>query len=156
MFSKVRSCCIWSEALKLAFYLILAYFNWLACCAFPIGESSGRTERTNGFVSVLICLKLNITFCVSRIRWCRCTSYGQKTPGRPLLALLGNKYLLKATKLMLTLFRINSIDISMVIMFLLEKKPYMPMKNSAVLTNKICVSGISCILIWRLNFRVRR
>ncbi len=33
------------------------------------------------------------------------------------LELIGNKYLLNATKLMLTEFRINSIDISMVIRF---------------------------------------
>jgi hypothetical protein len=61
--------------------------------------------------------------------------------------LSGNKYLLNATKLMFTLFSINSMDMSMVIMFLLVNKPYMPIKNKAVLTNRICVNGISFILI---------
>jgi hypothetical protein len=42
---------------------------------------------------------------------------------------------------MLMLFKISSIDISMVIMLRRVNSPYMPMKNKAVLTNKICVSG---------------
>jgi len=49
----------------------------------------------------------------------------------------GYKYLLKATKLMFTLLRMSSIDISMVIIFLLVKKPYIPIKNKAVLTNSM-------------------
>src|SRR5580765_7433648 len=55
----------------------------------------------------------------------------------------GYRYLLNATKLMLTLFRINSTAISMVIIFRRVNNPYMPMKNKAVLTNKIWV-----IVIW--------
>ncbi len=51
--------------------------------------------------------------------------------------LSGYKYLLKATKLMFTLLRISSTDINIVIIFLLVKKPYTPIKNRAVLTNKI-------------------
>ena len=48
----------------------------------------------------------------------------------------GYMYLLNTTKLMFTLFRISSIDMSMVIIFLLVKKPYTPIKNKAVLTIK--------------------
>ncbi len=43
---------------------------------------------------------------------------------------------------MFTLFSISSIDISIVIIFRRVNKPYMPMKNSAVLTNNICDTGI--------------
>jgi hypothetical protein len=57
----------------------------------------------------------------------------------------GYKYLLKATKLMLTLFSISSIAISIVIRFLLVNSPYIPIKNRAVLTNRICETGISVI-----------
>jgi hypothetical protein len=57
--------------------------------------------------------------------------------------LSGNKYLLKATKLIFTLLSISSIDINMVIKFLLVNKPYIPMKNRAVLRNRIWVKGIS-------------
>jgi hypothetical protein len=56
-------------------------------------------------------------------------------------SLSGYKYLLNATKLMLTLFSINSIAISIVIILRRVNRPYMPIKNSAVLTNKICDSG---------------
>jgi len=56
--------------------------------------------------------------------------------------LSGYRYLLNATKLILTLFRISSIDISMVIMFLLVNKPYMPMKKSAVLIKSTWLNGI--------------
>jgi hypothetical protein len=66
----------------------------------------------------------------------------KKTPSR----LFGYKYLLKATKLMFTLFRISSTDISIVIIFLLVKKPYTPIKNMAVLTKRICDKGISLTL----------
>ena len=52
-------------------------------------------------------------------------------------SLSGYKYLLNATKLMFTLFSISSIDISIVIRFLRVNNPYMPIKNRAVLTNKI-------------------
>ncbi len=65
----------------------------------------------------------------------------------------GYRYLLKATKLILTLFRMSSILISMVIMFLLVKSPYMPMKKSAVLTNNICDSGIDAMLYLLNDFR---
>src|SRR4051812_31674548 len=65
----------------------------------------------------------------------------KKIPSR----LPGYRYLLKATKLIFTLFNISSIAISIVIIFLLVKKPYIPMKNNAVLTNKMCVNGISVI-----------
>ena len=59
----------------------------------------------------------------------------------------GYRYLLKATKLMLTLFKINSTDISMVIIFRRVNKPNIPIKNKAVLTNKIWVNGMSFMLI---------
>jgi hypothetical protein len=58
----------------------------------------------------------------------------------------GYKNLLKATKLMLTLFRISSTAISILIMFLRVNNPYMPIKNRAVLTNKIWVIGTSLML----------
>jgi hypothetical protein len=57
----------------------------------------------------------------------------------------GNRYLLNATKLMLTLFNISSMDISMVIKLRLVNKPYIPIKNKAVLTKRICVNGTSNI-----------
>ncbi len=47
---------------------------------------------------------------------------------------------------MLTLFNISSIDMSIVIMFRRVNKPYIPIKNSAVLTKRICEIGISLIL----------
>ena len=51
--------------------------------------------------------------------------------------LSGYKYLLKATKLILTLFSISSTDINMVIIFLRVNKPYIPIKKRAVLTKRI-------------------
>src|SRR5258706_15345389 len=51
--------------------------------------------------------------------------------------LCGHKYLLNAIKLRFTLFNINSTLMSIVIRFLLVKKPYTPIKNSAALINKI-------------------
>ena len=66
----------------------------------------------------------------------------KKTPSR----LPGYKYLLKATKLIFTLLRSSSIDMSIVIRFLLVNSPYIPIKNNAVLTKRICVSGTSFIL----------
>ena len=67
----------------------------------------------------------------------------KKTPSR----FCGNRYLLKATKLMFTLFKMSSIDMRMVIMFLRVKNPYIPIKNKAVLINKICDNGISFIFL---------
>src|SRR5688572_11918339 len=67
-------------------------------------------------------------------------------------SLSGYRYLLKRTKLIFTLFNINSIDINMVIMLRRVNKPYMPMKNKAVLTNKICEIGISAIVFFRFCF----
>ena len=61
-------------------------------------------------------------------------------------SLSGYRYLLKATKLMFTLFSISSIYISMVIRLRLVNKPYMPVKNKAVLTNNICVNGT--VFMW--------
>ena len=58
---------------------------------------------------------------------------------------LGKRYLLKATKLMLTLFRISSTDISIVIRFLLEKNPNTPRKNSVELKIKTCSKGTCSI-----------
>jgi len=58
------------------------------------------------------------------------TNRVKKTPS----SWLGYRYLLKAIKLRLTLFSINSMDINMVIMFLLVKKPYTPKKNRAELS----------------------
>jgi hypothetical protein len=49
----------------------------------------------------------------------------------------GHTYLLKAMKFKFTLFKINSILMSIVIKFLLVKNPNAPIKNSAVLINKI-------------------
>src|SRR6185436_19459817 len=60
-------------------------------------------------------------------------------------SLSGYRYLLNTTKFMFTLFSINSIDISIVIMLRRVNKPYMPIKNKAVLTNKICDIGMSVI-----------
>ncbi len=54
----------------------------------------------------------------------------------------GYRYLLKTTKLMFTLFRISSIDISIVIRLRRVNKPYMPIKKRAVLTNNIWLTGI--------------
>ena len=50
----------------------------------------------------------------------------------------GYKYLLNATKFILTLLSISSSDIKIVIRFLLVKKPYMPIKKRQVLKNNIC------------------
>jgi hypothetical protein len=61
--------------------------------------------------------------------------------------LSGNKYLLKATKLIFTLFNMSSMDMSMVIIFLLVNNPYIPMKNKAVLTKRIWVKGISFMVL---------
>ena len=58
-------------------------------------------------------------------------------------SLSGYRYLLNTTKFMFTLFNISSIDISIVIMLRRVNNPYMPMKNNAVLTNKIFEIGIS-------------
>jgi hypothetical protein len=52
-------------------------------------------------------------------------------------SLSGHKYLLNAIKFRFTLFKINSMLISIVIRFLLVKKPYTPIKKRAALTNKI-------------------
>ena len=49
----------------------------------------------------------------------------------------GHRYLLNAMKFRLTLFKINSMLMSMVIRFLLVRKPYTPVKNSAALINRI-------------------
>jgi hypothetical protein len=61
--------------------------------------------------------------------------------------LSGDKYLLNATKLIFTLFNMSSMDMSMVIKFLLVNNPYMPMKNKAVLTKRIWVKGTSFMLL---------
>jgi hypothetical protein len=61
--------------------------------------------------------------------------------------LAGNKYLLNATKLIFTLFNMSSMDMSMVIKFLLVNNPYMPMKNKAVLTKRIWVKGTSFMVL---------
>src|SRR6186997_1544587 len=72
-------------------------------------------------------------------------------------SLSGYKYLLNTTKFMFTLFRINSIDISIVIMLRRVNKPYMPIKNNAVLTNRKCDIGMSVINLqlyfFLLNFQ---
>src|SRR6478735_275847 len=60
-------------------------------------------------------------------------------------SLSGYRYLLNTTKFMFTLFNINSIDISIVIMLRRVNKPYMPIKNNAVLTNRKCDIGMSVI-----------
>src|SRR5258705_1456686 len=60
-------------------------------------------------------------------------------------SLSGYKYLLNKKKFMFTLLNINSIDISIVIILGRVNKPYMPIKNKAVLTNKICDIGMSVI-----------
>src|SRR3954468_4061089 len=65
----------------------------------------------------------------------------KKSPSK----LAGYRYLLKAMKLIFTLLSSNSIDINIVIRFLRVNNPYIPIKNRAVLTNKICVSGTSFI-----------
>src|SRR3954468_11586907 len=57
----------------------------------------------------------------------------------------GYKYLLNATKLILTLFSISSTDINMVIIFLLVNKPYIPIKKRAVLTKRTWLRGTSFI-----------
>ena len=66
--------------------------------------------------------------------------------------LSGQRYLLKATKFIFTLFRMSSMLISIVIIFLLVNRPYMPMKNNAVLTNNICSNGIEAMLYLLYNF----
>src|SRR6476661_7416386 len=63
----------------------------------------------------------------------------------------GYRYLLNTTKLILTLLRISSIAISMVIMLRRVNNPYMPIKNKAVLTNRICEIGTSLMF---LGFRL--
>jgi hypothetical protein len=68
----------------------------------------------------------------------------------------GQRNLLNAMKLMFTLFNISSMLISMVIILRLVNKPYMPMKNKAVLTNNICSNGTEAMLyllddFWFLN-----
>src|SRR5687768_2771141 len=68
-------------------------------------------------------------------------------------SLSGQRYLLNATKLMFTLFNISSMLMSMVIMFLLVNKPYIPIKNKAMLTNSICSSGTVFILYLFNDFR---
>src|SRR6187431_1839339 len=60
-------------------------------------------------------------------------------------SLSGYRYLLNTTKFIFTLFNINSIDISIVIMLRRVNKPYIPIKNKAVLTNRICDIGMSVI-----------
>src|SRR6187399_2985915 len=60
-------------------------------------------------------------------------------------SLSGYRYLLNTTKFMFTLFNINSIDINIVIILRLVNKPYMPIKNKAVLTNRKCDIGMSVI-----------
>src|SRR6187431_211120 len=62
-------------------------------------------------------------------------------------SLSGYRYLLNTTKFMFTLFNINSIDISIVIMLRRVNKPYMPIKNKAVLTNRKCDIGMSVIIL---------
>jgi hypothetical protein len=57
----------------------------------------------------------------------------KKTPS----SLFGHTYLLNAIKFRFTLFNISSILISIVIRFFLVKKPNTPIKNSAVLINKM-------------------
>src|SRR6476646_1600000 len=59
----------------------------------------------------------------------------------------GYRYLLNTTKLIFTLLRISSIAISMVIMFRRVNNPYIPIKNKAVLTNKICEIGTSLMFL---------
>jgi hypothetical protein len=57
--------------------------------------------------------------------------------------LFGHRYLLNAIKFRFTLFRISSILISIVTKFLLVKKPYTPIKKSAVLKKRIwCNPGV--------------
>src|SRR4030095_8309556 len=72
-------------------------------------------------------------------------------------SLSGYRYLLNATKFMFTLFNINSIDINIVIMLRRVNKPYIPIKNKAVLTNRICDIGMSVInlqlFLFLLNFQ---
>src|SRR6187399_186242 len=72
-------------------------------------------------------------------------------------SLSGYRYLINTTKFMFTLFNINSIDISIVIMLRRVNKPYMPIKNKAVLTNRKCDMGMSVInlqlFLFLLNFQ---
>jgi hypothetical protein len=51
--------------------------------------------------------------------------------------LSGQQYLLNAMKFKFTLFKMSSILMSIVIRFLLVKKPYTPIKNRAVLMKSI-------------------
>jgi hypothetical protein len=67
------------------------------------------------------------------------TKMAKNTPSN----LSGYRYLLNATKLIFTLFRINSMAMSIVIIFRRVNRPYMPMKKRAVLTKRICVIDIS-------------
>lgn len=60
--------------------------------------------------------------------------------------LFGQRYLLNAIKFRLTLFNINSTLMSMVMRFLLVKKPNTPMKNKAVLINNIWYNPGSIII----------
>jgi hypothetical protein len=64
------------------------------------------------------------------------------------LSLSGYRYLLKATKLMFTLFSISSMAISMVIRLRRVNNPYIPIKNKAVLTKRICVNGTVFMLFF--------
>ena len=60
--------------------------------------------------------------------------------------LFGHRYLLNAIKLRFTLFSISSTLISIVIKFLLVKKPYTPIKNKAALINNTWYSpGVNII-----------
>src|SRR4030095_11566775 len=59
----------------------------------------------------------------------------------------GYRYLLNTTKLIFTLLRIRSIAISIVIMLRRVNNPYIPIKNKAVLTNKICEIGTSLMFL---------
>jgi hypothetical protein len=61
--------------------------------------------------------------------------------------LSGYRYLLNATKFMLTEFRISSIDISMVIRFFLVRNPKIPMKNIIVLNTRKDSNDISPVMI---------
>src|SRR5436190_9077436 len=72
-------------------------------------------------------------------------------------SLSGYRYLLNTTKFIFTLFNINSIDMSIVIILRRVNKPYMPIKNKAVLTNRKCDIGMSVInlqlFLWFLIFQ---
>src|SRR5450432_35117 len=70
------------------------------------------------------------------------TKMAKNTPSN----LPGYRYLLNATKLIFTLFRIISMAISIVIILRRVNRPYMPIKNRAVLTKRICDIDISLML----------